>query len=230
MSSGNFGVGLAIVGAARGYRVIIVVDAKTTQAFRRACSRLTGRNWRRSAKWTPPDPCKKRASRWPPAWPKPSRAVGIHASITILITRMHTLCLPPEKLKKFFGNQLDALVVGVSTGGQMSGLARYLKPRYPRLRLVEVNVQGSVIFDPAPAPYKMTGIGLSFRPPNLDYEAIDQAYVVPENLAYSMCHALAQREGLLLGSSTGAIVSAGLHLARQLPPGSRIAIIESRPR
>jgi cysteine synthase A len=104
-------------------------------------------------------------------------------------------------------------------------LARYLKPRYPHLKVVAVDVMGLAIFDTPVAPYKMTGIGLSFRPPNLDYEAIDSRYVVPEQLAYSTCHALAQREGLLLGSSSGAIVAAGLHFAGQLPFGSRIAMI-----
>jgi cysteine synthase A len=71
----------------------------------------------------------------------------------------------------------------------------------------------------------MTGMGLSFSPPHLDYSCIHLAYVVPENLAYSMCHALARREGLLLGSSSGAIVAAGLHFAQSLPEGSRVAMI-----
>lgn len=223
-SSGNFGVGLAIVGAARGYRVIIVVDAKTTQAFRRMLKAYGAELAEVSEVDASGSMQKARISLatrlaetipggWYPCQHYNPNNPDAHALFTA------------REVEEAFGDQLDALVVGVSTGGQMSGLARYLKPRYPRLRLVGVDVQGSVIFDPAPAPYKMTGIGLSFRPPNLDYEAIDQAYVVPENLAYSMCHALAQREGLLLGSSTGAIVSAGLHLARQLPPGSRIAMI-----
>lgn len=257
-SSGNFGVGLAIVGAARGYRVIIVVDAKTTPAFRRMLkaygaelaevSELDANGSMQKARialatdlaqsipggWYPcqhynpsnPDAHailtareiedafgSRRPGQWPVALP------GSASDCPTNGTRESTECPAGG------GLELDALVVGISTGGQMSGLARYLKPRYPNLQLVGVDVQGSVIFDPSPAPYKMTGIGLSFKPPNLDYEAIDKAYVVPENLAYSMCHALAQREGLLLGSSTGAIVSAGLHLASHMPPGSRVAMI-----
>jgi len=223
-SSGNFGVGLAIVGAARGYRVIIVVDAKTTQTFRRMLAAY-GAELREVSEVDASGSMQKARialatqlaetieGGWYPCQHYNPNNPDAHAMLTA------------REVEAAFGADLDALVVGISTGGQMSGLARYLKPRYPHLKLVGVDVQGSVIFDPAPAPYKMTGIGLSFRPPNLDYEAIDKAYVVPENLAYSMCHALAQREGLLLGSSTGAIVSAGLHLASHMAPGSRILMI-----
>jgi cysteine synthase A len=227
-SSGNFGVGLAIVGAARGYRVIIVVDAKTTQAFRRMLcaygaelaevSELDANGSMQKARIAlATNLAETIPGGWYPCQHYNPNNPDAHALLTA------------REIEDAFGAagglELDALVVGISTGGQMSGLARYLKPRYPNLQLVGVDVQGSVIFDPSPAPYKMTGIGLSFRPPNLDYDAIDTAYVVPENLAYSMCHALAQREGLLLGSSTGAIVSAGLHLAAHMPPGSRVAMI-----
>lgn len=223
-SSGNFGVGLAIVGAARGYRVIIVVDAKTTPAFRRMLkaygaelAEVSEVDANGSMQKARIELATRLAESIPGGWYPCQHYNPNNPDAHALFTA--------REIEDAFGARLDALVVGVSTGGQMSGLARYLKPRYPHLQLIGVDVKGSVIFDPAPAPYKMTGIGLSFRPPNLDYEAIDKAYVVPENLAYSMCHALAQREGLLLGSSTGAIVSAGLHLAQQMPAGSRIAMI-----
>ena len=223
-SSGNFGVALAMIGAARNYRVVIVVDAKTTPTFRRLLKAYgaelvevsdtdgTGSMQRaRIAKAT--EIAQQTAGGWYPCQHYNPKNPDAHALLTA------------REIERAFEGRLDALVVGISTGGQLSGLARYLKPRYPDLVLVGVDVQGSVIFDPDPAPYKMTGIGLSFRPPNLDYNALHSAYVVPENLAYSMCHALAQHEGLLLGSSSGAIVSAGLHFAQSLAAGSRICMI-----
>lgn len=223
-SSGNFGVGLAMVGAARGYRVIIVVDAKTTPTFRRMLLAY-------GAELAEVDEVDASGSMQKA---RIAKAIQLARSIpggwypcqhyNPQNPEAHSL-LTAREIEGTFGGSLDALVVGVSTGGQLSGLARYLRPRYPHLQLVGVDVQGSVIFGCRPAPYKMTGIGLSFRPPNLDYEAIDSAYVVPENLAYSMCHALARREGLLLGSSTGAIVAAGLHLAGRMPPRSRVLMI-----
>jgi cysteine synthase A len=86
-------------------------------------------------------------------------------------------------------------------------------------------VEGSVIMGTPAKPYKMTGIGLSFFPPNLELSLLNRAYIVPEILAYSVCHQLARREGLLLGASTGAIVAAGLHLASEMGAGARILMI-----
>lgn len=223
-SSGNFGVGLAMIGAARGYRVIIVVDAKTTPTFRRMLLAYGAQlaevqevdaagSMQKARIALATSLAQSIDGGWYPCQHYNPRNPDAHALLTA------------REIEATFGGRLDALVVGVSTGGQLSGLARYLKPRYPHLKLIGVDVQGSVIFDPDPAPYKMTGIGLSFRPPNLDYTAIHAAYVVPENLAYSMCNALARQEGLLLGSSSGAIVAAGLHFARDLAAGSRIAMI-----
>ena len=223
-SSGNFGVGLAMVGASRGYRVVVVVDAKTTPHFRRLLQAYGAELEQVQEVDASGSMQKARIARatelarsipgaWYPCQHYNPENPMAHAHFTA------------REIEATFGSYLDALVVGVSTGGQLSGLARYLKPRYPNLKIVAVDVLGSAIFDSPVSAYKMTGIGLSFRPPNLDYEAIDAAYVVPEALAYSTCHALAQREGLLLGSSSGAIVAAGLHFAQQLPVGSRIAMI-----
>jgi cysteine synthase A len=137
---------------------------------------------------------------------------------------VHSL-LTAREIERSCGADLDVLVAGVSTGGQLSGLARYLKPRYPRLRLIGVDVEGSVIMGTPAKPYKMTGMGLSFRPPNLDYQHLSQGYAVPERLAFSVCHALARTEGLLLGASTGAIVAAGLSAAATMPDGARLVMI-----
>lgn len=222
-SSGNFGVGLAMIGAARGYRVIIVVDAKTTPAFRRMLEAYGAElsevelDPSRSAQTARMDHALSLALSIEGAWYPCQHYNPTNPDAHALLTA--------REIESAFGGQLDALVVGISTGGQLSGLARYLKPRYPQLSLVGVDVSGSVIFDTPPGAYKMTGIGLSFRPPNLDYHSIDVAYVVPEALAYSTCHALAKREGLLLGASTGAIVAAGMHFASTLPPGSTVAMI-----
>lgn len=223
-SSGNFGIGLAVVGAARGYRVIIVIDAKTTLAFRRMLTaygaelaevrETDGSGSMQKARIAHAmELSNSIAGSWYPCQHFNPNNPDAHEIYTA------------RELAATFQDTLDAVVVGVSTGGQLTGLARHLKPLYPNLKLIGVDVQGSVIFAPSPSPYKMTGIGLSFRPPNLDYKALHCAYVVPENLAYSVCHGLAQKEGLLLGSSSGAIVAAGLHLAMSMPDGSTIAMI-----
>lgn len=224
-SSGNFGLGLAMVGAARGYSVIIVIDTKTTPAFRKMLQahgaqlevvrpeELQGQTMQaaRIARATQLSVTIPRA--WYPCQHYNPQNPEAHALLTA------------TELEAAFGEQLDVLVAGVSTGGQLSGLARYLKPRYPHLRLIGVDVEGSVILGTPAQPYKMTGMGLSFRPPHLDYHHLSQGYVVPEALAFSVCHALARQEGLLLGASTGAIVAAGLRAAADLPSGARVVMI-----
>lgn len=225
-SSGNFGLGLAMVGAARGYRVMIVIDKKTTGPFRRMLTAYGAElvtvpadavdaggsmQQARMAK------ASELASQIPGAWYPCQHLNPCNPDAHAVYTA--------REIEEAFRDSLDALIVGVSTAGQIMGLARALRPRYPRLRLVAVDVDGSVILGTPAKPYKMTGVGLSFVPPNLDYGALDAAYVVPESLAYSTCHALAKREGLLLGASTGAIVASGLSYALALPAGSRVLMI-----
>ncbi len=225
-SSGNFGVGLAIVGAVRGYRVIIVIDAKTTPFFRRLLNAYGAELWE-----VPLSECdasgsmqKARMHRaqilqkeipgaWYPCQHLNPDNIEAHALYTA------------REIEKVFGRTLDAVVVGVSTAGQIMGIANRLKQTHPRVKIIGVDVEGSVIFNTPASPYKMTGIGLSFFPPNLDLKLLHSAYVIPEQLAFSVCHRLAKRDGMLLGASTGAIVAAGMHVAKSLGPKSRVLMI-----
>jgi cysteine synthase len=225
-SSGNFGVGLAMVGAVRGYRVIIVVDAKTAPPFRRMLKAygaelvdvpLHEADESGSMQKARMKRAKELAATIPHAW-YPCQ----HLNPWNLEAHSYYTA---QEIAAHFAGELDAVVVGVSTAGQIMGIARYLLPRFPGLRIVGIDVEGSVIMGTPAKPYKMTGIGLSFFPPNLELSLLNRAYVVPEVLSYSVCHALARREGLLLGASTGAIVAGGLHLARELGAGARILMI-----
>jgi cysteine synthase A len=225
-SSGNFGVGLAMVGAVRGYRVMIVVDAKTPPPFRRLLKAygaelvdvpLHEADESGSMQKARMKRARELAATIPNAW-YPCQ------HLNPLNTEAHSYYTARE-IEAHFSSDLDAVVVGVSTAGQIMGIARYLQPRFPKTRIVGVDVEGSVIMGTPAKPYKMTGVGLSFFPPNLDLSLLNRAYVVPEDLAYSVCHVLARHEGLLLGASTGAIVAGGLHLARELGRGARILMI-----
>lgn len=225
-SSGNFGVGLAMLGAARRYRVIIVIDAKTTPFFRRLlaaygaemvevdqreCDAAGSMQKARMHKALALSKSIKGA--WYPCQHLNPDNPGAHALYTA------------REIEENFGDELDAVVVGVSTAGQIMGIASYLRQTLPRVKIIGVDVEGSVIFGTPAKPYKMTGIGLSFVPPNLDSRLIYSGYVVPESLAYSLCREIATKEGMLLGASTGAIVAAGLHAAKHLGPHSRILMI-----
>ncbi len=91
---------------------------------------------------------------------------------------------------------------------------------YPNTKIVGVDVAGSAVFGTPRFSYKMTGLGLSFTPPNFDFSLVDVAYTVSDQVAFSYCHQIAQCEGLLLGASTGAILAAGLAYAQAQPENS----------
>lgn len=225
-SSGNFGVGLAIVGAVRGYRVIIVIDAKTTPFFRRLLTAYGAELWE-----VPLSECdaagsmqkarmyraqmlqKEIPGAWYPCQHLNPDNMDAHALYTA------------REIENLLGASVDAVVVGVSTAGQIMGIANRLKQTHPRVKIIGVDVEGSVIFNTPPKPYKMTGIGLSFFPPNLNLELLHSAYVISESLAFSVCRRLATQDGMLLGASTGAIVAAGMHVAKTLGPSSRVLMI-----
>lgn len=225
-SSGNFGIGLAMVGAARGYRVMIVVDAKTAPPMRRMliaygaelidvplhCADANG-----SMQVARMQRARELAESIPGAWypcqhMNPSNPDG------------HFLFTAHE-IEQAFGGAPDAIVVGISTAGQLAGLAKFFRSRYPQTQFVGVDVAGSAVLGTKPHPYKMTGLGLSFVPPNYHREHLDYAYSIEDALAFSVCHALAKREGLLLGGSTGAIVAAGIHFSIGQPEGRKILMI-----
>jgi cysteine synthase A len=210
-SSGNFGIGLAIVGATKGYRVMIVIDAKTPVTMRRMLTAygaelvevpLSAADAQGSMQVARMTKAQELAANIPGAWYPCQHKNPIN-------TDAHELWTARE-IETAFGGAPDAIVIGVSTAGQLGGISRYFKKHYPQTRIIGVDVTGSAIFGTPRHPYKMTGLGLSFVPPNFDPQVLDAAYSVDDALAFSVCHALAKQEGMLLGASTGAIVAAAL--------------------
>ncbi len=210
-SSGNFGIGLAIVGAVRGYRVMIVIDAKTSQTIRRMLTAY-GAELVEIPASSADAQGSMQVSRMQKARSLSAEIEGSwypcqHLNPSNL--EAHYLQTASEILAAF-PQAPDTIVVGVSTAGQIGGISRYFREHHPRTRIIGVDVAGSAIFGMPRHPYKMTGLGLSFVPPNFSLQMLDAAYNISDALAFSVCHALAQKEGLLLGASTGAIVAAAL--------------------
>ena len=225
-SSGNFGIGLAMIGAARGYRVMIVIDAKTPPPIRRMLAAygaelvdvpLSAADANGSMQVARMEKAKELAQTIPGAWypcqhRNPENPTA-HEQFTA------------REIEQAFPVAPDVIVIGVSTAGQLGGISRFFKQRYPQTRIVGVDVAGSAIFGTPSHPYKMTGLGLSFVPPNFDPMVLDAAYSVSDRIAFSVCHALARREGLLLGASTGAIVAAALAYGKQNPTPQRMVLL-----
>ena len=121
--------------------------------------------------------------------------------------------------------RVDAFVAGVGTGGTFSGIARFLKEQNLSILTVAVETQGSVLQGGSPGHHKVEGIGASFVPKTFDREVADEIVMVSDEHAFTMVKRLAAEEGLLGGSSAGAIVHAALDVARRLGPGKRVATI-----
>lgn len=225
-SSGNFGIGLAMIGAARGYRVMVVVDAKTPPPMRRLLQAYGAElvdvplteadasgSMQRARMKRAKELSQETANAWYPCQHLNPLNPGAHTDYTA------------HEIEEAFDDSLDALVIGVSTAGQIAGIGRHFKRNHPRTKIVAVDVAGSAILGTPRHPYKMTGLGLSFVPPNFDPELVDSAFSISDQLAFSVCRALARKEGLLLGASTGAITAAALAFAHQNPDAKRILLI-----
>jgi cysteine synthase len=213
-SSGNFGIALAMVGAVRGYDVKIVIDAKTSPTMRRILAAhgaelvevpLSMADKHGSMQLARMEKAKELANipgAWYPCQHLNPRNPDAHEIYTA------------KEIEVAFAGAPDVIVIGVSTAGQVAGISRYFKKHYPTTIIVGVDVAGSAVFGTPRFLYKMTGLGLSFTPPNFDFSLLDAAYTVSDQVAFSFCHQIAQCEGLLLGASTGAILAGGLAYAQ----------------
>jgi cysteine synthase len=121
--------------------------------------------------------------------------------------------------------RIDAVVIGAGTAGTFTGVARYLKERLSKVWAVVVETEGSVLGGGKPGPHKVEGIGNSFVPGNFDSSVCDEIIMVTDKDAFATVRDLAKREGVLSGSSGGANVFAALRVARRLGAGKRVVTI-----
>jgi cysteine synthase A len=121
--------------------------------------------------------------------------------------------------------RVDGFVAGVGTGGTFSGVAQYLKEKNPAVVTVAVETQGSILQGGAPGKHRVEGIGVHFIPETFHREVCDRVMMVSDEDAFAMVKRLAAEEGLVGGSSSGAAVFAAVALAKELGAGKRVATI-----
>jgi cysteine synthase A len=218
-TSGNTGVGLAMVAAVKGYRLVLVMPKSMSLERRRlmlaygATFDLTPReNGMAGAIARAQELAAETPGAWlPQQFENPSNP-DVHAKTTAT-----------EILRDFGENPVDAIVTGVGTGGHISGVARALKANWPAIRIFAVEPALSpVISGGRPGPHPIQGIGAGFVPANLDTRLIDVVVQVEADEAKEWARRSALREGLLVGISSGATLAAIDRIIRELPANARI--------
>ena len=219
-TAGNTGIGLALIGVNRGYRVLVCVPERFSEE-KVTLMRALGAEVTR----TPDAEGMRGAIR-----KARELASGIPGSFIALQFEnsanpdYHYDTTAREIFDQMEG-QIDAVVVGVGTGGTFSGLARYMKEHLPEARCIAVETEGSVLQGGLAGNHKVEGIGVSFVPKTFDASRADEIIMVSDVDAFNMVKELAAKEGVLGGSSTGAVVFAALQVARRLGQGKRVVTI-----
>ena len=217
-TSGNTGIGLALVAAVKGYKIILVMPDSMSIERRRLMLAY-------GAKFdlTPKEKGMKGAiaraeelqaqtpGSWIPQQFENPANIDIHAETTA------------KEILADFPDGLDVLITGVGTGGHITGCARVLKAKFPNLKVFAVEPTGSaVISGGAPGPHAIQGLGAGFIPKNLDTSVLDGAIVVDAEDAREYARRSAREEGMLVGISSGATLAAIAQKLPELPAGSRI--------
>ena len=217
-TSGNTGIGLALVAAVKGYKLILVMpDSMSIE--RRRLMLAYGAQFDLTPKEKGMKGAIARAeelqTQTPNSWvpqqfDNPANA-DIHASTTA------------QEILADFAGGLDVLITGVGTGGHLSGVARVLKAKFPQLKVFAVEPSLSpVISGGQPGPHPLQGLGAGFIPKNLDVSLLDGVIQVDAEPAREYARRSAREEGILVGISSGATLAAIAQKLPDLPAGSRV--------
>ena len=218
-TSGNTGIGLAMVAAVKGYRLVLVMPESMSIERRRlmlaygASFDLTPREkGMKGALERAHQLIQETPNSWMPQQFENAANIAVHVSTTA-----------QEILADFKDTPIDVLITGVGTGGHLTGCAEELKRHWPGLKAYAVEPALSpVISGGQPAPHPIQGIGAGFIPGNLHTQAIDGAIQVDAGDAKEMARRCAREEGMLVGISSGATLAAIAQKLPELPAGSRI--------
>jgi len=219
-TAGNTGIGLALIGVNRGYKVVLFVPEQFSEE-KVLIMRALGAEVIR----TPDDEGMEGAIRQ-------ARDLAARDPRAFMASQFDNPANPDyhyettaAEIFDQMEGRVDAVAIGVGTSGTFTGVARYLKQRLPKVLTVAVETQGSVLGGGPPGKHKVEGIGNSFIPRNYDPSVCDEVFKVTDEEAFGMVTELAAREGVLSGSSGGASVFAAVQIARRMQAGKRVVTI-----
>jgi cysteine synthase A len=219
-TAGNTGVGLALIGVNRGYKVLLFVPEGFAEE-KCILMRGFGAQVVRTPEAEGMSGAISRAREAAASIPGAFVALQFQNQAN---PEFHHDTTAAEIWEQMDGH-VDGFVAGVGSGGTFSGIARFLKERDPAIFTLAVETVGSVLQGGAVGKHRIEGIGVSFIPETFHREFCDRIVAVSDADAFAMVKRLAAEEGLLGGSSSGAIVHAAVQLAAELGPGKRIALI-----
>jgi cystathionine beta-synthase len=223
-TSGNTGIGLALAAAVKGYRLIITMPEKMSQEKQVVLEALGAEIIR-----TPTEA----------AWDSPESHIGVAKQLKDVIPSSHILdqyANPSNPLAheegtareilEQCGGRIDAVVMTAGTGGTITGVARALKRALPKVEIIGVDPEGSILAGPGDIKsYKVEGIGYDFIPDVLDRDLVDRWVKSNDRDSFRTARQLIRQEGLLCGGSSGAAAWAAKKICRDMKPGQRVVVI-----
>jgi cystathionine beta-synthase len=222
-TAGNTGAALAMVAAVKGYRCIFVLPDKMSRE-KIALLKAYGAEVVITPTDVAPDSpesyngvADRLAREVPGAW-RPNQFTNLANP------EVHYRTTGPEIWEQTEG-QISAFVAGVGTGGTISGVARYLKERNPDIKIIGADPEGSVLSGGSPKAWKVEGIGEDYVPKTFNSQLVDEWIRVGDAESFHIARALARREGILAGGSSGTNVAAALRYARRLTRGQLVVAL-----
>ena len=223
-TSGNTGIGMAMAGASLGYHVIITLPEKMSQEKQVVLEALGAEIIR-----TPTEA----------AWDAPESHIGVARKLEQELPNAHILDqygnesnpdahfegTGKEILEQLDG-RVDMVVIGVGTGGTLTGIARFMREHSPETIIVGADPEGSILAGPEPIkPYHIEGIGYDFIPEVLDRDLVDRWVKTNDTESFQYARQLMREDGLLVGGSSGSVMMAALQQAKDLGPDANCVII-----